>query len=70
MKKYKNSIKLFKICLFLLGIGIIFSFGIDTTAAASTATATATATSTSAVSTPNIYVNGSSGNDNWDPILI
>lgn len=66
MKKYKNSIKLFKICLFLLGIGIIFSFGIDTTAAASTATSTSTA----AVSTPNIYVNGSSGNDNWDPILI
>jgi predicted outer membrane repeat protein len=42
----------------LLGIGIIFSLGINATAAAQTAKG--------AVLTSNIYVNGSSGNDNWD----
>ena len=51
MKKYKNGTKLFKISLFLLGIGIIFSLGINTTTAANPS---------------NIYVNGSSGNDNWN----
>jgi autotransporter family porin len=51
MKKYKNSTKLFKIGLFLFGIGIIFSLGINTSAAANPS---------------NIYVNGSSGNDNWN----
>ena len=51
MKINKNSTKIFKISLFLLGIGIIFSIGINTTAAANTS---------------NIYVNGSSGNDNWN----
>ena len=61
MKKYKNSLKLFKISLFLLGIGILFSFGINATAAAQTTSASSTA-----VSTSNIYVNASSGNDNWD----
>ena len=51
MKNYKNETKLFKICLFVLGIGIIFSLGINTTTAANTS---------------NIYVNSSSGNDNWN----
>ena len=51
MKTNKNSKNIFKICLLLLGIGIIFSLGINTTAAANIS---------------NIYVNGSSGNDNWN----
>jgi len=51
MKNNKNRSKIFKISLFLLGIGIIFSLGINTTAAANIS---------------NIYVNGSSGNDNWN----
>ena len=53
MKKYKNGTKLFKISLFLLGIGIIFSFGISATAAAQTTSASSTT-----VITSNIYVNG------------
>jgi hypothetical protein len=51
MKNNKNRTKLFKISLFLLGIGIIFSIGINTSSAANTS---------------NMYVNGSSGNDNWN----
>ena len=51
MKINKNSTKIFKIRNILMGIGIIFSIGINTTAAANTS---------------NIYVNGSSGNDNWN----
>ena len=49
MKINYNNKKLFKISLFLLGIGIIFSIGINTTTAANTS---------------NIYVN-THGNDNW-----
>ena len=60
MENQKNSTKIFKICLLMLGMVIIFSLGINTTAAATTSKSTAT------VSTPDIYVNGSSGNDNWD----
>ena len=73
MKNNGNGKKIFKICLFLLGIGIIFSLGINATAAAKTTAtaavptaATAATASASTPSTPNIYVNGSSGNDNWD----
>ena len=50
MKLYKHNTKLFKISLFLLGIGFIFSFGISTTTAANTS---------------SIYVN-THGNDSWD----
>ena len=62
MENQKNSTKIFKICLLMLGMVIIFSLGINTTAAATTSKSTAT------VSTPDIYVNGSSGNDNWDSL--
>ena len=51
MKNINNNIKIFKICLLLIGIGILLSFGVNTSAAASSS---------------GIYVNGSSGNDNWD----
>jgi Bacterial Ig-like domain (group 3)/Domain of unknown function DUF11 len=57
MKNNKNSTNLFKLSLFLLGMGIIFSFGINATSAAHAA---------SAPISSNIYVNGSSGNDSWD----
>ena len=50
MKTNKNSKKIFKISLFLLGIGIIFSLGINTTAAANTS---------------SIYVNAH-GNNSWN----
>ena len=50
MKNYKNGKKIFKISLFLLGLGIIFSLGINTTTAANTS---------------NIYVN-THGNDSWN----
>lgn len=50
MKIYKNSEKIFKISLLLLGIVVIFSFGIN---------------SSSAVVTPSIYVS-THGNNNWD----
>jgi predicted outer membrane repeat protein len=60
MKNYKNSTKIFKISLFLLGISIIFSLGINTTAAATTSK-----TANIAIAS-DIYVNGSSGNDNWN----
>ena len=51
MKNTKNYKNLFKISLLLIGVSIIFSFGIN---------------ATSAANSPNIYVNGSSGNDNWN----
>ena len=51
MENNKRCIKLFKISLFLLGIGIIFSLGINTTAAANIS---------------NIYVNSSSGSDTYN----
>jgi len=50
MKTNKNSKKIFKIGLFLLGIGIIFSLGINVTAAANSS---------------SIYVS-THGNDSWD----
>ncbi len=50
MKIYKNSKKIFKISLLLIGIAVIFSFGINTTAA---------------VVTPSIYVS-THGNNSWD----
>ena len=50
MKIYKNSEKIFKISLLLIGVAVIFSFGIN---------------SSSAVVTPSIYVS-THGNNNWD----
>jgi predicted outer membrane repeat protein len=50
MKNNENSKNLIKLCLLLLGIGIIFSFGFNTVSAANTS---------------NIYVNNQ-GNDNWN----
>ena len=51
MKIKNTNIKIFKISLLLLGIGILLTFGVNTSAATTSS---------------GIYVNGSSGNDNWD----
>ena len=51
MKIINNNVKIFKISLLVVGIGILLSFGVNTCAADSSS---------------GIYVNGSSGNDNWD----
>jgi hypothetical protein len=51
MENNKNSKKIFKISLLLIGVGIILTFGLNTISAAKSS---------------NIYVNGSSGNDNWN----
>ena len=51
MKIKNTNIKIFKISLLLLGIGILLTFGVNTCAATTSS---------------GIYVNGSSGNDNWN----
>ena len=51
MKIKNTNIKIFKISLLLIGIGILLTFGVNTSAATTSS---------------GIYVNGSSGNDNWD----